>query len=140
MTILNAEQFRDAAAKRRKTADVEVPEVGTVRLRALSAGDAQRFQFQVQKAVKAGEDPEELAFLLIARSWVGEDGEPLMPEDEGVEVAKSLDPDVYNAIAAETLKLNGMSSDAVEEAAKNSEASRQESTPTGSPETSDTPT
>lgn len=140
MAILNAQQFREAAAKRRKTADVEVEGVGTVRLRALSAGDAQQFQFRVQAAEKAGEDAEELAFALIARSWIGEDGEPLLPEAEGIELAKSLDPGVYNELASETLKLNGMDSDAIEAAAKNSEASPDDSSPTGSLGTSDTPT
>lgn len=140
MTILNAEQFREAAAKRRKTVDVEVEGVGVVRLRALSAGDAQQFQYRAQKAQKEGENVEELGFNLVARSWIGEDGNLLMPEDEGVEFAKSLPTDDFNVLAGATLKLNGLADDAVDDAVKNSEASRTDSTPTGSPKNSDTPT
>lgn len=142
MPLVTPEQIREAA-KRRKTVDVEVEGIGTVRLRAMSAGDALRFRGEVAKCQAAGGDAEELAPALIARSWVGEDGELLLPEAEGIELARSLSPTDYNTLASKTLELNGLSSDpeaVVEQAVKNSEASRNESTPTGSPETSDTPT
>lgn len=140
MAILSAEQFRAAAAQRRKTEDVEVEGVGTIRLRAISAGDAQRFQREVRRYEAEGLDPEELSFTLVARSWVGEDGDPWMPEDVGVEFAKSLDPETFNLLASAVLKLNGFGEAAVEEAVKNSKASRKGSSPSGSPKSSDTPT
>lgn len=140
MAIQSAAEFRAAAAKKRKTVEVEIEGVGAVRLRALSAGDAQRFQSEVQKAVKEGGDSEELAFALIARSWVDAENNLWLPEDEGIEMAKSLDPDTYNAVAKAVLVLNGLAEDSVDVAVKNSEASRDESTPTGSPAISDTPT
>lgn len=140
MAIQSAEEFRAAAANRRKTVDVEVESVGTVRLRAISAWAAQRFQGEVRKLQAEGGDTEELAFILIARSWVGEDGEVWMPEDEGEAFARSLDPEIYNALAAAVLILNGLNKDAVGDAVKNSKASRKGSTPTGSPKNSDTPT
>lgn len=137
MPILSAEQFREVAAKRRKTSDVEIEGVGTVRLRALSAGDAQRFQAEVKKAKEEGRDPEDLAFPLIALSWIGEDGQLWMPESEGIAFARSLDPDAYNAIAKAVLVLNGLSTEAVEEAVKTSGVSQDDSTRTSSPATSD---
>lgn len=119
MPITDPQDFKDAAARRRKTKDVEVEGVGVVRLRALSAGEAQAFQAEVKKAEKEGRDSEELAFALIARSWVNESGAPLFGESEGVEVAKSLDPEIYNTLAKAVLELNGLSAKAVEEAEGN---------------------
>ncbi len=137
---LSAQEFRERAAKKRKTTTAEIPDVGSVLLRAVSAGDAVKFQAEIKAHKALGKDPEELAFSLIARSWIDENGELWMPEEEGIELAKSLDPDVYNALATAVLKLNGLSADAVEEAGKNFEASRTGSAPTGSQENSGTPT
>lgn len=138
--LTSAAEFKAAAAKRRKTVDVEVEGLGTVRLRALSAGDAQQFQTDVKKAKADGENEEELAFRMIARSWIGEDGALWFTEAEGVDVARSLDPETYNTIAKAVLKLNGLAEGAVDDAAKNSGTSPDGSTPTGSPVISGTPT
>lgn len=119
MPITSPQDFRDAAARRRKTRDVEVEGVGVIRLRALSAGDAQAFQSEVKKAAAAGKDQEELAFTLIARSWVGEHGELWMPEADGEAFARSLDPTIYNQLAKEVLALNGLGEKAIEDAEKN---------------------
>jgi hypothetical protein len=129
-----------AAARRRRTQDVEVPGVGTVRIVAMSAGAIHQFRHQTQKHQQAGKDPEELGFLLIAQSWVDEEGNPLLPVEEGEQVARELDSAAYNALASAVLKLNGMDPDAVDEAVKNSSASQSESTHSGSPENSDTST
>ncbi len=134
---ISGADFKAAAAKRRKTADVDLDGLGTVRIRALSAGDAQRFQSEVKKA---GHDAEAMAFTLIARSWINEDGEPLFEEAEGVAVAQSLDPADYNALAKAVLTLNGLNEKAVDDALKNSETSAAVPMPTDSPESSDTPT
>lgn len=125
-------EFRAAAARKRKTVEVEIAGVGAVRLRAQSAGDVQRFQSEVKKAEAAGTDYEALAFALIARSWVDENNEPWLDEAEGIELAKSLDPETFTAVVTEVLKLNGLSENAVETAIKNCEASPDDSTPTGS--------
>lgn len=130
---ISAAEFRAAAARKRKTVEVEIEGVGAVRLRAQSAGDAQRFQSEVKKAEAEGRDYEELAFALIARSWVDENNEPWMPEDEGVELARSLDPETFTAVVKAVLVLNGLAENAVETAIKNLEASPDDSTPTGSP-------
>ena len=119
MPLTSPQDFKAAASKRRKTTDVEVEGVGTVRLRALSAGDALQFQADVKKAGAEGLEQEEMAFVLIARSWIGEDGELLFPEADGIAVARSLDPETYNALAKEVLALNGLSKDAIEDAEKN---------------------
>ena len=134
MPITSPQDFKAAASRRRKTKDVEIEGVGTVRLRALSAGDAQAFQADVKKAAAEGRDQEELAFPLIARSWIGENGELWLPESEGVALAKALDPEIYNALAKEVLKLNGLdvpAEQAVERAEKNSDKPAAGPTPTG---------
>lgn len=131
MALQSAAQFREAAARKRKTVDVEIEGVGSVRLRALSAGDAQRFQAEVAKAEKEGRDPEELSFAFIARSWVDENNNPWLPEDEGIELAKSLDPDTYKVVVREVLVLNGLTREAVDEAVGNSTGNPDDSTPTG---------
>lgn len=141
MPLLSPQDFKVAAAKRRKTLTVDVEGLGAFKLRALSAGDAQRFQADVKKAQADGQDPEALAFALIARSWIDEDGGPWMPEAEGIDAARSLDPDAYGVLAKAVLKLNGLDEKAIEDAEKNSgRASRDESTPTDSLKNLDTPT
>lgn len=135
---MRAEDFKAKASQRRKTVDVEVEGVGSVRLRALSAGDAIQFQADVKKATANGGSADALAFVLIARSWVGEDGEPWFPEEEGVAVAASLAPESFGVIAKAVLVLNGLDEGAVESAMGNSEAG--EPTPTDSPASSATPT
>lgn len=136
----SAQEFREAAARKRKTVDVEIEGVGSVRLRALSAGDAQRFQAEVKKAQDENRDPEELSFAFIARSWVDGNNNPLLPEDEGIDLAKALDPDTYKVVVREIVKLNGVGDDAIREAEKNSAEPGAGSTPTGSQASSDTPT
>jgi hypothetical protein len=138
MPLTSAQDFRDAAAKRRKTVDVEIDGLGTVRLRALSAGDAQQFQTDVRKAKADGKNEEELAFSLIARSWIDDAGQLLFPPDEkgelteGIAVAKSLDPTDYNIVATAVLRLNGLSAEAVKDAEGFSSASPNGSSPTDS--------
>jgi hypothetical protein len=118
MAILDAAAAREAA-KRRKTMDVDVPDMGTVRLRAMSAGDALRFRAEVAAAEKEGGDSEQLAAVLIARAWVGEDGAVLFTEEEGVEVVRELSASVYAQLAQSVLQLNGLAAAATGEAVKN---------------------
>lgn len=117
---LGPQDFREAAARRRKTKDVELEGFGTVRLRGLSAGEAVRFQGDVKKAAANGENEEELSFTLIARSLVGEDGDLLFPDEaDGVALLRTLDTESFNALAKAVLSLNGMDKHAVENAEKN---------------------
>jgi hypothetical protein len=131
--LTGPQDFKDAIAKRRKTAEVSVEGLGVVRIRALSAGAVVRFQADVKKAASEGTPEDELSFPLIARSWINGDGEPLYPEAEGEAIARELDPESFKTIVKAVLKLNGMSEDAIEDAEKNSGASRGDSTATGSP-------
>lgn len=133
---ISAEEFKEKAAARRraKTKDVTIPDIGVVRLRSLSAGDAIAFQGEVKRAKAAGQDENELTFPFIARSWIGDDGEPLFPEADGIAFAKTLDPETFAELAKEALKLNGLDDKAVDDAAKNSGASPDASTPSGSRE------
>lgn len=108
-----------AAAARRKTLDVEVEGIGVVRLRALSAGEALDFRTEVTKCEKEGGDPEQLAPSLIARSWVDENNALLMPEAEGVALARSLSPQAYGELANKVLQLNGLSESSIKDAAGN---------------------
>lgn len=139
LQLLNADSIR-AAARKRKSVDVDLGDGTAVRMMALTAGAGLQFQAEVQEIVKAGGDPETLGPVLIARSWVDDSGEPLLPEEEGKELALSFEADKYNRLAAAALKLNGLSENAVADALKNSGATRTDSTPSGSPETSVTPT
>jgi hypothetical protein len=140
MGIVTAEEFRRRVAGGRKTEDVEVGELGTVRLRALSASDLVAVTAEIQKIQAAGGNPEEKSFELLARSWVDDSGEPLFPLDEGESIARSLAPESFRALSAAVVALNGMGPKAVEDAEKNSGASRSASTRTGSRKTSATRT
>lgn len=113
------QDFKEKAAARRKVKDVPIEGVGELRFRALSAGDAQRFHSDVLKAKASGRNDEEMVFALVARSWIGEDGELWMPEAEGEAFARTLDPELYAEIVKEVLALNGLSKDAIEAAEKN---------------------
>lgn len=116
---LTAEDIKAAAARRRRTLDIDVPEFGVVRLRALSAGDVVRLQSDTKKAELEGREREEVAFDYLARSWIGESGDLLFPLEEGVQVAKSLDTVTYATLVRAVLKLNGMDAEAIEDAGKN---------------------
>jgi len=122
---ISAHDFKEKAAARRqaKTKDVTIPDIGVVRLRSLSAGDAIAFQGEVKKVKAAGGNEDELTFSFIARSWIAESGELLFPEEEGIAFAKTLDPETFKAIAEECLKLNGLSEEAVKDAEGFSEPS-----------------
>jgi hypothetical protein len=137
---ISGQDFKDKAARRRKVTDAEIPEIGIVRLRALSAGDVVQFQAEVKKASSNGGNPEALAFSLVARSWIDENGELLFPEEEGIAFAQSLDVETYKVLAQEVLKLNGLSETAIEEAENFSAAGRNESSPTDSPRNLVSPT
>lgn len=115
---LNGEELRTAMAARRKTVDVAVG-VGSLRLRALSAGDLVRLNHQKHKALLAETDPEEVAFEYIARSWVNAENELLFTVEEGISAAKLLDQADYKVIAKAIAVLNGIDAQAVEDAAKN---------------------
>ena len=141
MPIQSAAEFRAAAARHRRTVDVEIEGVGTVRLRALSAGAALQFHAEVRKCQAEGGSVEGLAFPLIAQSWVGDDGDLWLPEVEGIELAKSLDTAAFNKLAMAVMEMNGLSPDAVDESEKNfAEPGESGPTPTGSRSNSDTPT
>lgn len=121
MAILTRDALRRASRKRR-TVDVAVPEFGArveIRLRALSVGDTLQFRREIQAAQDGGEDAEERALYLIARSWIDGKGELLFEEAEGVAVLKDLCAETYNRLARAALKLNGLDDAAVQEAEKN---------------------
>lgn len=134
---ISAQEFKDAASRRRKTVDVEVEGLGAVRLRALSAWEKGQFQAAVTKRTGGTADVSaelgtDLMCDLIARMWIGEDGNLLMPEPEGVTFARTLEDETLVALTTAALQLLGISKDAVDDAVKNSEASRGDSSPTGS--------
>lgn len=117
---LTAEELRARRQARRRTKDSEVPELGTVRLQALPAGDAVEFQAGIQKEQSEGRDGSALMFDLVARSWIDADGNPLFPIAEGVAEARALAPKDFEHVLKDVLLLNGMSKEAVAEAEKNS--------------------
>lgn len=117
---LSAAEIRAAAEKRRKVEEVAVEELGgTVRLRALSAADWLRGEFETKQAEAQGRDPEEVAFGYIARSWIDENGALLFPLEEGVALVRTLDSPTYTRLLKAVLRLNGRAADAIEDSAKN---------------------
>lgn len=117
---LTATEIRAAAEKRRKVEEVEVDELGgTVRLRALSAADWLRGEFETRQSEAQGRDPEEVAFGYIARSWIDENGELLFPLEEGIALVRTLDGATYSRLLKAVLRLNGRTAEAIEGAEKN---------------------
>lgn len=135
LAVLNADALR-GAVKHRRTADVSIM-AGKVRVRSWSLAEAEAWDKEHEGATE--EDAQIAILEMVAKSWIGADGELLVPVEEGVEIARNMDPSDLRDIATAILKLNGRDVGAVEDAVKNSEASRSESTSTGSPENSDTP-
>jgi hypothetical protein len=136
MALLNGEGLREAA-KRKRSVEVEIS-AGTVRLRSWGLGEALEWDKRNEGLTEG-----EIAALLpefVAKSWIGEDGESLMPLDEGIEVARNLDQHDLLRLAAAVKGLLARSEESVKDAEKNSEASRSESTSTGSLDNSGTPT
>lgn len=122
--MLTAEQIKTATAKRRRTDDCEVPELGgSILLRALPAGDLVHLEHEKRKALLNGGDPDELAFEYIARSWIDDAGALLFAVEEGIATAKDLDEDSYKRLVVKIARLNGIGEQeikqAVEDAAKN---------------------
>lgn len=102
-----------AAIEARATQSVPfpVPEWGgDVLIRRLSAGDAERTGLSSDGA----NDPD-LVVRVIAFSLVDADGTPLFGEDD-VAVLSKADFSVATRVFAQCMKVNGLSSDALDEA------------------------
>lgn len=114
-------------ARRRKTVDVPgIEEMGGVAtLRALSAGDVVRSQYEYTKAEKEGRDPAEGNFRDLALSLIGPDGALLYPLDEkdepteGIAAVKALSDTSYVKLVRALFALNGTSATAAENTGKN---------------------
>lgn len=120
---ITAEQFKEAAAKRRKTADETIEGYGVIRLRSLSALALIHFNHDLEKAQAAGESTTALTARLVAMSWIDDAGNPLFADlDVGTAEAGSMDEDAYTTLVNRIYALNGMRQAAVTE--KNSETSR----------------
>jgi len=112
------------AADDRKTEDVDVPEWGgTVRIREMSGHDRDAYEASLRKQ-RGSEiimDSANMRAKLVARSVVGDDGELMFTAHE-VGALGNCSAVALNRIWLAALRLNGMSEDAAEEAAGNSDA------------------
>jgi hypothetical protein len=120
---ITAEEFKAAAAKRRKTDDAAIEGYGVIRLRSLSALALIAFNHELEKAAGAGESTTALTAKLVAMSWIDDEGKPLFADlDVGAAEAGSMDEEAYAELVNRIYTLNGMRQAAVTE--KNSEPSR----------------
>lgn len=115
---------------KRSFQDVDIPEVGTFRLRELSGTERDRFEvgiFREENVTVDGKaqtvrkvEPLLLRARLVALSLVGEDGKRLYADDEVEILSDSVPSSVLNKLFEAAQKLNGMANDAQAEAEKNS--------------------
>ncbi len=137
MALLSKAGFL-AGAKKLQTKDVEVPGLGTVRVRKLSARQRDIHEQAVYAArEKGGADPEFRA-RVVAMGLVGEDNKRLFVDDD-IEEVSTLGADIVDLIYDEIAEMSGMSKKRVEQAEKNSEPRPGSSSPTGLPENSGAP-
>ncbi|MFT0167484.1 hypothetical protein ACLKMY_00450 [Paraburkholderia mimosarum] len=126
-------------AIRLKTETVDVPEWGEgVSVIVSEMSGLARDAFYSKKA--ANKDPaisESQADLLIA-TIVDESGELVFDESD-ISALRSQSIVALDRIAAVAVRLNGMQANAVEDAAKNSEAGQKNDSGTGSASTSESP-
>ena len=121
MPLLTREQILAAEADAPRTEDVDVPEWGgTVRVKAISGDERDRFDLFREQQASKGSDVGVRAFL-VAMACVGEDGKPLFtPKD-----VKTLGEKSYRALDRvfdKACEVNGLGAKAIEDAVKNSEA------------------
>ena len=79
---------------------------------------------------------------LVVASLRNEDGSVMFPPEERADAVEGLmgrSSPAIEQLVAECQRIQGMGADAIKEAVGNSEATRRELSPSGSPETSDTP-
>lgn len=120
MTALTKEQILQPRAL--PVEELSVPEWGgTVRVRALSAGERDQFEASVVKA--KGKDVQinrtNLRARLVAMSVVGEDGTTLLLKEEDIVPLSYQSAAVVERIFEVCQRLSGLAPNDVEELAKN---------------------
>lgn len=116
---------------------VEVDGLGTVLMREMSYGERLKLAESME-----GMKEEDQAVIFVAVALCEPDGSPMFGPDELDEAAEQIKAKPVRTIEtlqAAFLRLNGISQEAIEEAAGNSIAIRNGTGSSGSPETSDTP-
>lgn len=108
----------------RKTVDVEIPEAGVAyRLREMSGTDRDKFEVAVFKEGEGGKRSVDALYLrarLVALCLIGEDGARLYADDEVHQLSDAVPAAVLGRLFTAAQKLNGLDTDAVEDAGKNS--------------------
>jgi len=121
--ILNADDLRDDV--------VDVPEWGgRVRIRAMTGGERQEFDESLMRvSQKAGEDGATIDFhahrlrlKLCSMVMIDADGHRLFPKPDDVARLAQKSAAALQRVYERAAELSGLSREAVEEAAKNSEA------------------
>lgn len=113
--------FEAVAAKPRRMETVEVPELGIVHVRALSAKEYDEFEAACAKA----DSPIANRALLVRHCVVTPDGQKVFRDDH-IEMIEGLGINVVGPIAKKALVICGASKEESEAIAKNSEAPRGE--------------
>jgi len=110
----------------RKTIDVEFPETDTCyRLREMSGTERDKFEVAAFKDGPDGKRVVDALYLrarLVALCMVGEDGERLYADDEIAQLSDAVPASTLGKLWEAAQTLNGLDADAVETAAKNSDA------------------
>jgi hypothetical protein len=109
-------------AKPREHQDIEVSELGTVRILKLNAQDrlALLLRFGKEDGQElSGDKKAEFCFALVANSVVDDSGAKVFDSAEGTEVLNSLDPEAIMAISEKALAMNNFAGDAKQDAKKN---------------------
>lgn len=98
------------------TEDVPVPELGdgaVVRLRGMTAGQRTRFEQQFQGKGGKSRNLQELRERLLVQTIVGEDGKPLLTNDD-VQALSTQSAVVTERLVNVAMRLCGMSDNDVE--------------------------
>lgn len=112
--------------------DVPIEGVGTFRLRELSGAERDKFEVAIFNEVTELVDGKpvtrrklnqlHLRANLVALCLVGEDNQRLFADDEVAQLSEGVTTAVLGELFLEAQKLNGLDGEAVEAAAKNSNA------------------
>lgn len=103
-----------AAAKNRKTRDVEIERLGgSIRIREMSTAEMMAYRKEVAEM-----DNAEAGMHLVARCWVDEDGALLFSGESALADLGSLPMEVLNEVSTAVVEVNGIGDKAEQEAGK----------------------
>jgi hypothetical protein len=102
-----------------KTKDIEIPDLGTVRIQELKGRQRDDFERSTAQGQKANNDFRKLRAKLVVASLVNEDGTLMFVESEIDTVNEKFSAKVLDLLFMEILTFNGMTQAASDEQEKN---------------------